>query len=154
MAKTSLAWRIHTLPLYARLVEVLYEGENNSLPSQTTGCIGFLKLDGYGARDTTENMCCLTRFLQDHTWDTQLVSVFVDTTRTKSHWPAKLATAVRPPIATDSSAVCLCVLQAPRGACQIRLEHDGRSAGDIRVQRVPEEQFPAHCPRYRPSDIP
>ena len=112
MAKTSLAWRIHTLPLYARLVEVLYEGVNNSLPSQTTGCIGFLKLDGYSARDTTENMCCLTRFLQDHTWDTQLVSAFVDTTRTKSHWPAKLATAVRMSIVTDSSGACLFVPQA------------------------------------------
>ncbi|RPD56326.1 hypothetical protein L227DRAFT_579044 [Lentinus tigrinus ALCF2SS1-6] len=93
VATTSVAWRIHTLPLYARLTEVLFEGEDNSLPSQTTGCIGFLKLDGYSARDTTENMCCLIKFLQDHTWEMQVVSTFVDTMRTKSHWPTKLASA-------------------------------------------------------------
>ncbi|KAI0716124.1 hypothetical protein C8T65DRAFT_642132 [Cerioporus squamosus] len=93
VATTSLAWRIYTLPLYARLAEVQYEGEDNSLPPQTTGCIGFLKLDGYSARDTVETMCCLVKFLPDHTWETQVVSAFIDEMRAKSHWPAKLADA-------------------------------------------------------------
>ena len=94
VATTSLAWKLFTLPLYTRIAQALYGGDK-TLPPQTSGVVGFLKLDGYGARNTTDNMCCLIDFLREHSWDDQLVNTYIDTMRGKPHWPPKLADAVR-----------------------------------------------------------
>ncbi|KAI0770887.1 hypothetical protein BD413DRAFT_626358 [Trametes elegans] len=89
VAQGNLTWRVFTAPLYRRLGEALYDSPD-SLPEPATGNVGYLKLDGYGARDTVECMCALTRFLCDHRWEAQGVDAFIAAQKPQPHWPAKL----------------------------------------------------------------
>ncbi|KAI0668778.1 hypothetical protein C8Q78DRAFT_247307 [Trametes maxima] len=89
VAGSTLAWRLFTAPLYSRLVKVLYDSDG-SLPEPTSGNVGYLKLDGYGARNTVDCMCALIQFLQDNLWEAQSVDKFVETMSPQPHWPEKL----------------------------------------------------------------
>ncbi|KAI0641251.1 hypothetical protein C8Q79DRAFT_1003946 [Trametes meyenii] len=89
VARSTLAWRLFTAPLYSRLAKVLYDSDD-SLPEPTSGNVGYLKLDDYGARNTVDCMCALTRFLQDNKWEAQSVDKFVETLNSQPHWPDKL----------------------------------------------------------------
>ncbi|OJT15639.1 hypothetical protein TRAPUB_5967 [Trametes pubescens] len=89
VARTSIAWRLFTAPLYSRLAEALFENKD-SLPEPTTGNICYLKLDGYGARNSVENMCALVTYLDQRPWEDQLVDRFVEERKATPHWPAKL----------------------------------------------------------------
>ncbi|KAI0638723.1 hypothetical protein C8Q77DRAFT_1045217 [Trametes polyzona] len=90
VARSSIAWRLFTAPLYARLSETLYVSKD-SLPEPTTGNVSYLKLAGYGTRNSVENMCALVRYLEQHPWNDQLVDRFIAERMQTSHWPAKLA---------------------------------------------------------------
>ena len=84
-------WRLFLIPLSNRICEALYERtRSTSLPSAVTGDISYLKLDGYGARDSVENMCALIQFLLDHRWEEQVVDNFINSRKEKPEWPAKL----------------------------------------------------------------
>ncbi|CDO69806.1 hypothetical protein BN946_scf184803.g4 [Trametes cinnabarina] len=61
-----------------------------ALPGAVSGDISYLKLDGYGARNSVENMCALLQFLLDNRWEAQGVDKFINTMRGQPHWPAKL----------------------------------------------------------------
>ncbi|KAI0364776.1 hypothetical protein BV20DRAFT_1039225 [Pilatotrama ljubarskyi] len=89
VVRSSLLWRLHVAPLYTRLAQVLYESKDN-LPERTTGNISYLRLDGFSARDTVENMCALVEYLHNARWADQLVDRFIDSMKSKPHWPAKL----------------------------------------------------------------
>ena len=89
-------WRLFLIPLSRRICEALYEQTRSaSLPSAVTGDISYLKLDGYGARDSVENMCALIQFLLDNRWEEQVVDKFIDLRKAKPEWPAKLKDQVR-----------------------------------------------------------
>ncbi|KAH9885609.1 hypothetical protein C8Q73DRAFT_795759 [Cubamyces lactineus] len=91
VARTTMKWRLFLIPLSNRICEALYEQTRSaSLPSAVTGDISYLKLDGYGARDSVENMCALIQFLLDNRWEEQVVDKFIDLRKAKPEWPAKL----------------------------------------------------------------
>lgn len=94
VARSSITWRLFTAPLYSRLAGVLFENKD-SLPEPTTGNICYLKLDGYGTRNSVENMCALVRYLEQRPWDDQLVDRYVEERKATPHWPAKLNNKVR-----------------------------------------------------------
>ncbi|KAI0353261.1 hypothetical protein OH77DRAFT_644123 [Trametes cingulata] len=90
VARTSLVWRAFVAPLHTRLASALYETEDGHLPERTTGNIVYIRLDGYGTRDTVENMCALIEYLRNAAWPDQVVDHFIETMKSKPHWPAKL----------------------------------------------------------------
>ena len=101
-------WRLFLIPLSNRICEALYEQtRSTSLPSAVTGDISYLKLDGYGARDSVENMCALIQFLLDHRWEEQVVDNFINSRKEKPEWPAKLK---------DKVSTCVNTAAVRRGA--------------------------------------
>ncbi|KAL7286009.1 hypothetical protein ACG7TL_001126 [Trametes sanguinea] len=88
------AWRLFLEPLCARLYEALYDDDgqhwHSDLPEALYGHIGDLKLDGFGARDTVDNMCSLLHFLTDHRSQDQVVERFVNSMRMHPSWPNQL----------------------------------------------------------------
>ncbi|KAI8969684.1 hypothetical protein BD414DRAFT_510860 [Trametes punicea] len=90
VARGTLTWRLFMAPLCERLHNALYDSKNSSLPNSVSGDISYLKLDGYGARNSVENMCALLQFLLDNRWEDQSVDRFVNGMKAQPHWPEKL----------------------------------------------------------------
>ncbi|OSD05546.1 hypothetical protein PYCCODRAFT_1361462 [Trametes coccinea BRFM310] len=90
IARGTLTWSIFLAPLCSRLHAALYDGEHSALPEPVSGHVSYLKLDGYGAHDSVDNMCALLQYLMDNRWEAQGMERFVDAMRVKPGWPAKL----------------------------------------------------------------
>ncbi|KAL7281004.1 hypothetical protein ACG7TL_004306 [Trametes sanguinea] len=92
VARGTLTWRLFLAPLCARLCETLYDDDEqqSDLPEIVLGHVGDLKLDGFGARDTVNNMCALLHFLMDRNSPEHTVERSVDSIRMQPSWPDTL----------------------------------------------------------------
>ncbi|RPD71096.1 hypothetical protein L226DRAFT_469189 [Lentinus tigrinus ALCF2SS1-7] len=93
VAQNSLSWRTYIEPLLTRIAKKLY-GSDADLPSMTSGTLGYLKLEGYSARDSTDNMCAFVDYVRARSWSEQTVDGFLGTLQIGSHWPSKLSLSI------------------------------------------------------------
>ncbi|RPD71083.1 hypothetical protein L226DRAFT_592210 [Lentinus tigrinus ALCF2SS1-7] len=93
VAQNGLSWRTYIEPLLTRIDKKLY-GSDTNLPSVTFGTLGYLKLEGYNARDSAENMCAFVDYVGARSWSEQTVDGSLGTLQIGSHWPSKLSLSI------------------------------------------------------------
>ncbi|OBZ78598.1 hypothetical protein A0H81_00026 [Grifola frondosa] len=87
----SIKWQLFNVPIWQHMAGELYD-RAGQCPNVINGHLVYLKLDGYGVRDTVENLIQLLRFLESRPWDRQIVLEFVQMAKGTPTWPRKLQT--------------------------------------------------------------
>ncbi|KAI9060593.1 hypothetical protein FKP32DRAFT_1036687 [Trametes sanguinea] len=93
VARNTPTWKAFLGPLCSRLHEALYgkDGQDcSALLEAVSGHVNCFTLDGFGTRDSVDNMTRLLQFLRDHPSKKQAVEGFVVAMQGEPTWPERL----------------------------------------------------------------